>query len=56
MTCKKEAPKHAQQAKKLPYHAPRLVVHGDLRTLTKVKGGTAGDAGKPATRASGSPG
>lgn len=37
-----------------PYRSPRLVVYGDLRRLTMVKGGTKGDGGgKPATKASG---
>jgi hypothetical protein len=40
--------------KRKPYRPPRLVVHGDLRTLTGVKGGTGNDgAGKPRTRLSG---
>lgn len=38
------------------YSPPRLEVYGDLRRLTMVKGGTAGDAAKPATRLSGPPG
>lgn len=42
--------------KKKSYRPPRLVVYGDLRRLTMVKGGTAGDAGKPVTRLSGAPG
>ena len=39
-----------------PYRTPRLVVHGDLRRLTKMimlppaKGGMKGDAGMPMTR------
>jgi hypothetical protein len=32
------------EAKK-PYRAPRLTVYGDLRTITKAKGGTKGDGG-----------
>jgi hypothetical protein len=33
------------------YRAPRLAVYGDLRTITKAKGGTADDGGgKPATK------
>ncbi len=40
--------------KKKPYRAPKLTVHGDIRTLTRTKAGTKGDGtGKPATRASG---
>ena len=42
-------------AKKQPYRAPKLVVHGDLKTMTRAKGGTGNDGGtKPRTRASGS--
>lgn len=43
---------------KQPYHAPTLVVHGDLKTLAKAttKGGTAQDGGKPASRMGGPPG
>ena len=41
---------------KNPYRPPRLVVYGDLRSLTMAKGGTTGDAGgKPRTRLSGVP-
>lgn len=41
---------------KRPYGAPRLVVHGDLRALTRVKPGTKADGtGKPATRDTGTP-
>lgn len=37
-----------------PYRPPRLIVHGDLRRLTGVKGGNRNDgAGKPRTRLSG---
>ena len=53
MTRKKQAPRRVQ---KLPYRAPQLRVHGDLKTLTMVKGGSSGDAGKPSTRSSGAPG
>lgn len=46
--------KTAVQRRK-PYRPPRLVVYGDLRRLTRAKGGNKGDgAGKPSTRASGS--
>lgn len=43
---------------KQPYRAPKLVVHGDLKTLAKAttKGGTAQDGSKPASRAAGPPG
>lgn len=41
---------------KPPYAAPRLVVHGDLRALTRSKPGTKADGtGKPATRDLGTP-
>jgi hypothetical protein len=41
-------------APKRPYKAPRLIVHGDLRTLTQSKKGTSNDGGsKPKTRLSG---
>jgi hypothetical protein len=41
--------------KKKMYRSPRLVVYGDFRSLTQVKGGTSGDGtGKPRTRVSGS--
>jgi len=36
-----------------PYQPPRLEVHGNLGSLTRVKGSDKVDAGKPATRASG---
>lgn len=46
-------PKTTDQKRK-PYRPPRLVVYGDLRSLTMAKGGTKGDGtGKPATKASG---
>ena len=36
---------------KKPYRAPKLTVYGDLRTITKAKGGTASDGGgKPPTK------
>jgi hypothetical protein len=42
-----------KKAKK-PYRKPKLAVHGDIRRLTKAKGGTKSDgSGKPATRTSG---
>jgi hypothetical protein len=41
--------------RKKPYKAPKLTVHGDIRTLTRTKAGTKSDgASKPATKASGS--
>lgn len=37
--------------KKKPYRPPRLVVYGDLRRLTKAKGGSRADGGgAPRTR------
>ena len=43
-------PSHGE-ARKKPYRAPKLTVYGDLRTITKAKGGTTGDgAGKPPTK------
>ncbi len=44
-----------KKAKK-PYRKPKLVVHGNIRALTRSKGGGANDSGgKPATKASGAP-
>lgn len=41
----------ARATKKKPYRAPRLTVYGDLRTITKTKGGTFGDGtGAPKTK------
>jgi hypothetical protein len=37
-------------APKKPYRAPRLVEYGDLRTITRAKGGTMGEAPLPATK------
>lgn len=43
-----------QPPKKKPYRPPRLVAYGDLRTLTKAKGGINNDGGgKPRTKVSG---
>ena len=51
MTREKDAPRHA---KKRPYRAPRLMVHGDLKAITMAKGGSSNDGGgKPRTRLSG---
>ena len=37
--------------KKKPYRAPRLVEYGDLRTITRGKGGNMSDnPGEPATK------
>ena len=47
--------KHPRKRKK-PYRKPRLVVHGDVRTLTGSKAGAKSDgSGKPATRVTGQP-
>lgn len=38
-----------------PYRTPQLVVHGNVKDLTRVKGGGKSDGGgKPRTRTSGS--
>ena len=48
MTGKKGA---KRQTKKRPYRAPELTVHGNLKAITKVKGGGSTDGGgKPTTR------
>ena len=40
--------------KKQPYRKPLLTTHGDLKTITSVKGGSFFDGGgKPMTRMSG---
>ena len=37
--------------RKTPYQRPRIVRYGDVRRLTGLKGGTAGDGyGNPATK------
>jgi len=52
MTARKSKP---EKSKKRPYHPPKVTVHGDLRAMTKSKGGSSSDgSGKPATRAFGS--
>jgi hypothetical protein len=38
---------------KLPYSAPTLTVHGDLRTITAAKGSNKSEAGQPKTFNSG---
>ncbi len=45
-TAPKRDPHEAVPSKKT-YRSPRLVIHGDLRTLTKVKGGNSPDGGNP---------
>jgi hypothetical protein len=43
-----------RRTKKRPYRAPALKTYGDLRTLTKGKGGARNDGGgRPKTRNSG---
>jgi hypothetical protein len=54
MTTKKQAPK---RLKKRPYRTPKLITHGDLRTMTMAKGGALGDGGSnPKTRVTSGPG
>jgi hypothetical protein len=50
MSRKKSA---VQRIKKRPYRTPALKTYGDLRTLTKGKGGMRTDSGMPKTRTSG---
>jgi asparagine synthase (glutamine-hydrolysing) len=45
----------ADEREKLPYSPPRLVVHGDLRTLTAAKQSDRTEAGQPKTFSSGMP-
>lgn len=40
---------------RLPYSAPRLTVHGDLRTITTAKGSDRTEAGQPKTFSGGMP-
>ena len=42
-------PKTTNRAKK-PYCSPRLVVYGDLRRLTMLKGGTNSDGTNPKSK------
>ena len=57
MPNKKPARPEGQQAKRRPYAAPRLVVHGDLRKITLGKGSNLADGtGNPKTRSSAGPG
>ncbi len=47
----KSGKKTSNAPRKKPYRSPALTVHGDLRRLTQMKGGTMNDAGlKPTTR------
>ncbi len=34
---------------KLPYSAPKLTIHGDLRAITAAKGSNKNEAGQPKT-------
>ena len=53
MTTKKQVSK----PKKRPYRAPKLITHGNLRTMTLAKGGALGDGGSnPKTRVASGPG
>jgi hypothetical protein len=38
---------------KLPYSAPKLTVHGDLRAITAAKGSKNSEAGQPKTFSTG---
>jgi hypothetical protein len=40
---------------RLPYSAPTLIVHGDLRTITAAKGSNRDEAGQPKTFSGGMP-
>jgi hypothetical protein len=40
----------ASATTKKPYRAPRLTVYGDLRTITKAKGGSSNDGALPKTK------
>jgi hypothetical protein len=45
------------KAQKKDYRKPRLVTHGDIRAITKAKGGSASDGtGKPRTKSPTGPG
>jgi hypothetical protein len=37
------------KAPKKPYSRPKLVVHGDLRSITMAKGSSRNDLGRPRT-------
>ena len=50
MTEKKKSTAKAATGKK-PYRTPKLVVHGDLRDITRAKnGGSSDGSGKPHTK------
>ncbi len=46
MSSKKRGASRRRTHKK-PYRTPKLTVHGDIRVLTKAKGGTRNDSGRP---------
>ena len=47
----------ARRLKKRPYQTPKLKIHGDLRIITRAKGGALGDGGgNPKTRIASGPG
>jgi hypothetical protein len=55
MTKTKRMP--ARSLKKRPYKTPKLSIHGDLRIITRAKGGALGDGGpNPKTRVASGPG
>ena len=47
---RERAPEPAPSPPKKPYRAPRLVEYGDLRAITRTKGGMMNDGGLPSTR------
>ncbi len=50
----KQGESRRRTGSKKPYHAPKLTVHGDIRTLTRAKGGNRSDGGaKPKTKTTG---
>jgi hypothetical protein len=53
MTQTNSAPAKNDEGSKLPYSAPKLTVHGDLRTITAAKGSNKTEAGQPKTFAVG---
>ncbi len=56
MTAKKEDAPDPKRRKKT-YEKPKLVIHGDIRAITKTKGGSSNDgSGKPKTKSPTGPG
>ncbi len=49
---KKDQSRQSSGTKK-PYRSPELAVHGDIRALTRAKGGTKSDAPSPKTKTTG---